>query len=129
MKAALLYAALVGAGGFIGSLGRYGMTMLVQRQFPSSIFPWGTLAVNLLGCLLIGIVAGLIQEKQLISPAASVFILAGVLGGFTTYSTFGYETFALLREAEFLTAAATVLVHVVAGIAMVWLGFAAATLR
>jgi len=127
MKAALTFAALVGAGGFFGSLARYSLTLFIQRQFPGSLFPWGTLAVNLLGCFLIGIVAGFIQEKQIISPAVSVFVLIGILGGFTTYSTFGYETFALLREAEFFRASATVLVHVVAGLALVWLGFGLAT--
>ena len=129
MKAALSYAALVGIGGFFGSLARYGLTIVVQRQFPASIFPWGTLAVNLLGCFLIGIVAGIVQEKQILSPAASVFILIGLLGGFTTYSTFAYEAFALLGEAEFFRASATVLLHVVAGIALVWLGFVVVTWR
>lgn len=123
MKAALSYAALVGAGGFLGSIARYGLTLVVQRQFPASIFPWGTLAVNLLGCFLIGVTAGLVQEKQVFTPETSVFVLIGILGGFTTYSTFGYETFALLREAEFMRASATVLVHVFAGLALVWLGF------
>ena len=129
MKAALAYAALVGAGGFLGSLARYGMTVVVQRQFPASVFPWGTLTVNLLGCFLIGVFAGLIQEKQLLSPEATVFMLIGVLGGFTTFSTFGYEIFALLREAEFFRAPATVLLHVVAGVGLVWLGFLASTWR
>ena len=122
---ALTYAALVGAGGFFGSLARYGLTLFVQRQFPGSFFPWGTLAVNLLGCLLIGVVAGIVQEKQVMTPAASVFVLIGLLGGFTTFSTFGYETFALLREAEFFNAAASVLLHVIAGVALVWIGFTA----
>lgn len=127
MKAAMTYAALVGLGGFFGSLARYGLTLVVQRQFPGSLFPWGTLAVNLLGCFLIGIIAGIAQERQVLSPGISVFLLIGVLGGFTTFSTFGYETFALLREAAFLQAAATVLLHIVAGVALVWLGFVLST--
>ena len=127
MKAALSYAALVGAGGFLGSMARYGLTLLVQRQFPASVFPWGTLTVNLLGCLLIGIFAGLIQEKHSLSPETTVFLLIGVLGGFTTFSTFAYEIFALLREEEFFRATATMLLHVVAGVGLVWLGFLATT--
>lgn len=129
MKAALTYAALVGAGGFLGSLARYGLTVLAQKQFPASVFPWSTLAVNLLGCFLIGIIAGLAQEKQMLSPEAVVFLLIGLLGGFTTFSTFGYEIFALLRDAEVFRATASVLLHVVAGVALVWLGFLTSTLK
>ena len=123
MRAVVLSALLVGSGGFIGAVMRYGMSGLVQGGAPLSTFPWGTLAVNLLGCLLIGLLAGLIDSRQLFSPEVRMFLLIGVLGGFTTYSTFGYEAVALLRDAEFLRAGAYLGVHVFAGIGLVWTGY------
>jgi CrcB protein len=126
LKAALINAALVGSGGFIGAMFRYGMSGLVQRSIPLAAFPYGTLAVNMVGCLLIGIAVGLVDSRQLFGPEARLFVLIGVLGGFTTYSTFGYETFALLRDGDFLRALANVGVHVVLGLALVWAGYAIA---
>lgn len=129
MQAALAYAAAVGVGGFIGALARYGLSGYVHRQFPDGDFPYGTLVVNLLGCLLIGILAGLAEQRQLFGAEVRTFLLIGVLGGFTTYSTFGFETFAMLRDAEFIPAALNVVVHVMAGLALVWLGYGIATWR
>ena len=126
MTAALTNAALVGCGGFLGALLRYGMSGLVQRQVPLSTFPYGTLAVNLLGCLLIGAVVGLGDSRQLFGPETRTFLLIGLLGSFTTFSTFGYETFALLRDGENLQAAAYVGLHLVLGPAVVWLAYALA---
>ena len=123
MKAALINAALVGTGGFFGALMRYGFSGFVQKQAGLSTCPYGTLVVNLVGCLLIGVATGLIDTRQLLGPEFRLFALIGVLGGFTTYSTFGYETFALLRDAELLRATANVLLHVVLGLAMVWVGY------
>lgn len=123
MRVALINAALVGAGGFIGAICRYGLSGLVQRSAALSSFPYGTLAVNMLGCLLIGLAIGLMENRQLFGPDFRLFALIGVLGGFTTYSTFGYETFALLRDADYLRAFANVAIHVVLGVALVWLGY------
>lgn len=114
---------LVGTGGFIGAVLRYGLSGLVQGRAPLSTFPWGTIAVNLLGCFLIGVIAGLVESRQLFSPEIRIFALIGVLGGFTTFSTFGFESFALLRDAEFLRAFAYVGIHVFAGLALVWSGY------
>ncbi len=124
MKPIWAHAVLVGAGGFVGTLLRYGVGGIVQRQLPLATFPYGTLLVNLLGCLVIGGLAGLIDTRQVFSPEARVFALIGLLGGFTTYSTFGYETFAMLRDAEHLRAGANVALHVILGIGCVWLGYA-----
>ena len=124
MKPIWAHAVLVGAGGFVGTLLRYGVGGVVQRQLPLATFPYGTLVVNLLGCLVIGGLAGLIDTRQVFSPEARVFALIGLLGGFTTYSTFGYETFAMLRDAEHLRAGANVALHVILGIGCVWLGYA-----
>jgi CrcB protein len=126
---ALANAFLVGAGGFTGALLRYGLSGLVQRQFPLATFPYGTLTVNLVGCVSIGIFAGLVESRQLFGPELRTFALIGVLGGFTTYSTFGYETFALFRDAEHLRAAANIALHVLLGLAGVWLGYALAVTR
>ncbi len=129
MKATLINAAMVGSGGFIGALARYGLSGLVHRQVPFATFPYGTMAVNLLGCCAIGVIAGLAESRQLFGPEFRTFALIGVLGGFTTFSTFGYETFAMLRDAEYLRVAGNVGVHVVLGLALVWLGYALTTLR
>ncbi len=129
MKATLINAAMVGSGGFIGALARYGLSGLVHRQVPFATFPYGTMAVNLMGCCAIGVIAGLAESRQLFGPEFRTFALIGVLGGFTTFSTFGYETFAMLRDAEYLRVAANVGVHVVLGLALVWLGYALTTLR
>ena len=126
---ALINAALVGSGGFVGALARYGLSGLVQRQIPLTTFPYGTLVVNLLGCFLIGVVAGLADSRQLFGPEARTFALIGLLGGFTTFSTFGYETFAMIRDAEYLRVAANVGTHVILGLTLVWLGYAITTIE
>jgi CrcB protein len=123
LKTALTHAALVGIGGFLGGLGRYGLSGLVHRLLPFSGFPYGTLTVNLLGCFAIGALSGFAESRQLFGPEFRVFTLIGVLGGFTTFSAFGYETFAMLRDAEYLRATANVGCHVVLGLTLVWAGY------
>jgi CrcB protein len=118
---------MVGAGGFIGAVCRYSLSGFVQRYFPGAAFPIGTLAVNMLGCLLIGLIIGLVESRLLFGPDFRRFALIGVLGGFTTYSTFGYESFALLRDTEYLRAAGNIGLHVILGLALVWVGFALAS--
>ncbi|MED5419995.1 MAG: fluoride efflux transporter CrcB [Pseudomonadota bacterium] len=127
MKAALINAALVGTGGFIGAIARYGISGLVQRSAALSSFPYGTLAVNMLGCLLIGIAVGLVDSRQVFGPDFKLFAVVGLLGGFTTWSTFGYETLTLLRDAEYLRATANVAIHVMLGLVLVWAGYALAS--
>ncbi len=129
LKAILINAAMVGSGGFIGALARYALSGLVHRQVPFATFPYGTMAVNLMGCCAIGVIAGLAESRQLFGPEFRTFALIGVLGGFTTFSTFGYETFAMMRDAEYIRVAANVGVHVILGLALVWLGYALTTLR
>ena len=102
---------------------RYGLSGLVHRKVSLSTFPYGTLTVNLLGCFLIGVFAGFAESRQLFGPEFRRFALIGLLGGFTTYSTFGYETFAMIRDAEYLRAAGNVAIHVVLGLALVWAGY------
>jgi CrcB protein len=124
----LTHALLVGAGGFIGSVLRFAVSGGVHRFVPMSTFPWGTFTVNVTGCLLIGILGGLGESRQLFSGEARVFLFLGLLGGFTTFSTFGYETLALMRDAEHLRAAGNILLNVVAGLLAAWLGLMIARL-
>ncbi len=123
MRIAFLNLIYVGVGGFLGSIGRYLLAGAVYRMFPNLNFPTGTTVVNILGCFLIGLITGLVEIRNLLNPEMRIFILIGLLGGFTTFSTFGFETFALLRDGAFVSAFANVLVQVIVGISAVWLGF------
>lgn len=129
LKLALVNSAIVGSGGFVGAMARYGLSGLVYRQMSLAVFPYGTLVVNLVGCFLIGLLAGLAESRQLFGPHFRTFALIGVLGGFTTYSTFAFETFAMIRGTEYLRAAGNIGVHIVLGLALVWLGYGLVTTR
>lgn len=124
LRTAFVSAVLVGSGGFIGAVARYGLSGLVQGRASTATFPYGTLVVNLVGCLLIGAFVGLMDSRQLFTPEFRMFALLGVLGGFTTFSSFGYEAFALLRDAEYLRAVAYVGIHFVVGLGLVGVGYA-----
>ena len=123
MRTEVLNLVYVGVGGMIGSVGRYLVTGAVYQIFPNSYFPLGTAVVNILGCLLIGLLSGLAELRQLLSPEMRVFLLIGLLGGFTTFSTFGYETIASMRTGGFMPALANVLIQVIVGLSAVWLGY------
>ncbi|MDT7044265.1 fluoride efflux transporter CrcB [Candidatus Nitronereus thalassa] len=113
---------LVGIGGFMGSVFRFLLSGFVHRMVPLAEFPLGTLAVNVLGCLLIGVLNGLSETRQIIGPDLRIFLMIGMLGGFTTFSTFGSETLALIRDAALVQAMANVTVQVFFGLIAVWLG-------
>jgi fluoride exporter len=113
---------LVGTGGFLGSVARYAAGGFVYSLLRSPLLPWGTLVVNGLGCLAIGLCGGLAETRQLFSPDARLFLFIGVFGGFTTFSTFGFETMALLRDGESLRALSNVLLQLVVGLGAVWAG-------
>ena len=129
MKTALINALLVGTGGFLGAMARYGLSGLVQRASKLSTFPYGTLVVNMVGCLMIGLLIGLMESRQVFGPEFRVFAIIGILGGFTTFSAFGYETFAMLRSEEYFRAAANVALQVIMGLALVWLGYISSASR
>ena len=118
---------VVGAGGFIGATLRYGISGLAQQVSGSTTFPYGTLAVNVVGCLAIGVAGGLADGRQLMGPELRLFLLIGVLGGFTTFSTFGHETLALVRDGEGGRAAASVALHLVLALGGTWLGYGLAS--
>ncbi|SVE12341.1 uncharacterized protein METZ01_LOCUS465195, partial [marine metagenome] len=109
----------VGLGGALGAMARYLVGQLAQRLLGTG-FPWGTLAANISGCFLIGIAYGLLQTAEASTPR--LFIIVGVLGGFTTFSAFGYETLDLLKENGAGPAAANVGLQIAAGLSAVWLG-------
>ncbi len=113
----------VGAGGFLGAVARYLVGGWVHRLFPMATFPLGTLAVNILGCFLIGLLGGLSESRQLFGPGLRTFILIGILGGFTTFSSFAHETLALSRDAEFLRALVNIGGQVIGGLGCAWVGY------
>jgi fluoride exporter len=118
-----MHTLLVGAGGFCGAVLRFTLGGIVHRALPATAFPYGTIAVNLLGCFAIGWLMGLGESRQLFGPALRGFLFVGLLGGFTTFSTFGYETFALLRDQAMFSALVSVSVQLVVGIALVAAGY------
>lgn len=109
-------------GGVLGTFLRYAISGWTYR-FTDSTFPWGTLIVNLLGTFAVGFLWETFEHTTT-SPYLKLFALAGVLGAFTTFSTFGLETFNLLRDGEIKWALMNVLLSNVVGMAMVFLGFA-----
>ena len=122
MPAWLSQSLLVGAGGFVGAILRFGVSGWVQRLAGFSGFPYGTLTVNVAGCLAIGLLAGLAESRQVLTPEARLLLLIGVLGSFTTFSTFGYETLGLLRDGAVLRATANVTLQVGLGLGAAWGG-------
>ena len=111
---------LIGAGGFVGSISRYLVSGYVQGDRLS--FPYGTLAVNLMGCFLIGFLSQLADSRGLFTPESRSLVFIGFLGGFTTFSTFGNETMNLLRDGQNSLALGNTTLHLIGGLAMVWLG-------
>lgn len=114
---------LVGTGGFIGTVGRYVLGGWIHRLVPMASFPVGTLCVNLSGCFLIGLLGGLSESRQVFGPELRTFIFIGILGGFTTFSSFAYETLALARDAEFARALANIVGQLIGGLVAAWVGF------
>lgn len=122
----LLKFGVIFLGGGIGACLRYLMTGLVQSAF-GGVFPLGTLLVNLLGCFAIGFLWQRFEQAALL-PEWRLFVFTGILGGFTTFSSFGLETTHLLRDREMGQALANVLVSTAVGIALVFAGMMAARL-
>lgn len=116
--------AWVAAGGAIGAAARYALAGLVHR-FTSAYFPYGTFVVNMTGCLLFGVIFGFTEQRFQISPTLRAFLLIGVLGGFTTFSSYAFESFQLLRDAEYFRASVNVAGQVVLGLVCFWLGYMA----
>lgn len=114
---------LVGFGGFIGSVLRYLVSGWMHNMFKADSFPVGTAIVNITGCLVIGLLGGWADHLQALNPHTRLFLFLGLLGGFTTFSAFGYETMALLRDRELFLAFVTVSVNLLLGFGAVFLGY------
>lgn len=118
---------LVAIGGALGSMMRYGLSGVVT-QMTGGTFPYGTMFVNVTGALMIGVIASLAAPESIffLPAPARLFLMTGICGGYTTFSTFSLETFNLLREGEFLPAMANMLLSVVLCVVSVWIGYSAA---
>jgi CrcB protein len=114
---------LIALGGAVGTLARYGTSTALLRATERSGFPIGTLAVNLLGCLLVGYLNGLFLERLVLRQEYRLMVLVGFLGGYTTFSTFGWESASLLRDGQYVRATANLLIHNVLGVALVVVGY------
>ncbi|MCX8214385.1 MAG: fluoride efflux transporter CrcB [SAR202 cluster bacterium] len=114
--------ALVGFGGLIGASSRYAVGRWVNDMAGNPAFPYGTLAVNVIGCLLIGVLAGLAATRNIIGVDTRAFLIVGLLGGFTTYSAFGLETVELIRRGDFFVSLSNVALQITLGLAAVWAG-------
>ncbi|MEK7381298.1 MAG: fluoride efflux transporter CrcB [Gemmatimonadota bacterium] len=119
----LSQALIVGLGGFLGAVLRFGTGTAVTRYLPPISFPVGTLLVNWLGCLVIGMALGIIDVRGSFTGNVRLFMMVGLLGGFTTFSAFGAETLLLWRDGGTVRAALNILAQVVGGLALAWLGF------
>ena len=112
---------LVGIGGLFGSILRYLVAVFFARQ-AASAFPYGTLVVNLAGCFLIGILFALSEKGNVLSPEWRILLTTGFCGGFTTFSTFSYESIRLIQDGEILLVSVYVAGSVVVGLVSTWLG-------
>jgi fluoride exporter len=112
---------VVFVGGGIGAAARYWLSGTIARTSGSS-FPYGTITVNVVGCFLIGLLMTSFEDRFLVTPSLRLFLTIGILGGFTTFSTFSFETIAMLRDAEFFYAALNVLLSVMMCLAATYAG-------
>lgn len=117
---------LVGLGGFLGSVLRYALGGMVGRLKAGWSFPLETLLINVAGCLVMGMLVGISESRGVYSETTRAFLFIGLLGGFTTFSAFGYETFQLMRDGQWPAAALSTALQVVLGIGGVWAGHALA---
>ncbi|MTI86983.1 MAG: fluoride efflux transporter CrcB [Balneolaceae bacterium] len=123
MNVDLIKILAVGAGGFIGASGRYLVSVLAVQQFQNTDIPYGTAIANLLGCFIIGVLAALFQKYEWGQEELRLFLFVGMLGGFTTFSTFAHESFLLWETGESLFALLNLGLQIVLGLVLVWLGY------
>jgi CrcB protein len=119
---------LIGMGGALGSIARYLVSGWMQAISRNATFPLGTLTVNVVGCFVIGFLAQLAESWGMFTSEARAFVFIGILGGFTTFSTFGNETYNLAHSGEMASALANVGANVILGLLAVWLGHITASL-
>jgi len=112
---------IIGIGGFIGAILRYGISGWVHRMLGAG-FPYGTLAVNVLGSFILGFFLFMAEGRFTISPMLRNFIAIGILGALTTFSTFSYETFMLLQENLYLQVTMNILLNIFLTLSAIWAG-------
>lgn len=115
------HAVVVAVGGGVGSFVRFAAGAWVVHQHPSAKFPWATLLVNWVGCLLIGVIYGWIADRTVLGVSLRYFLITGFLGGFTTFSAFGMETAYLFKRGELTMAWIYITASVAGGLCLVWL--------
>lgn len=113
---------LVGVGSLIGGVLRYGLSTWVHRVLDNPWFPYGTLAVNGLGCFLIGFLVTLAESRSAFTSEVRLFIFVGILGGFTTFSSFAFETYSLARDTQSAAALVNIGLQLTLGLVAVWIG-------
>ncbi len=113
---------VISLGAALGGALRYWLANVVYKIFPAS-FPYGTLAVNLIGSFILGIVVFLFDERELINNQVKIFLTIGFCGGLTTFSTFSFETFNLIKESEFFLASMNIILNILLCITGVFLAY------
>ena len=113
---------IVGLGGFIGSALRYLVGGWAQGVSKSLDFPYGTSTVNLIGCFVIGFLGELAEARGVFTSETRLLVFIGLLGGFTTFSSFGNDTLNLARSGQMLNALTNITVNLIFGLLLVWLG-------
>jgi fluoride exporter len=119
---------LVGFGGFAGAIARYSLGGWILHHTLAVKFPWSTFIINVMGCLVMGLLSGLIERLDWFTPHMRLLLLTGLLGGFTTFSAFGLETVYLLRRGEIWVAAAYAVASILVCVAALWVGLKAVEL-
>lgn len=114
---------LIALAGALGTLARWWLSGVVQKA-AGGVFPWGTFAVNMAGCLLFGAIWSAAEERMLIGPVARIVVLSGFMGAFTTFSSYMFETASLMRDSQWLYAFGNIALQNITGIIFIALGFA-----
>jgi CrcB protein len=112
---------VIGLAGLAGTLARYWLSSVIDNR-SGATFPFGTLAVNLIGCFVIGFLFHAFADKFVVHPAIRSAVFVGFLGGFTTFSSFGIQTFTLFEDGQMLWAVLNILLSNIGGLMLVWLG-------
>lgn len=112
----------MGLGGFLGAISRYKLGGVILHHSGSWRFPLSRFVVNVIGCFAIGVLAGLVEHREMFSASTRLFLFTGLLGGFTTFSDFGYEGVFLLRRGEVAIALLYAASSVICGMGAVWIG-------
>ena len=113
----------VGIGGFLGSVLRYGINLLLYRSYPIQLIPYGTLLVNCLGCFFLGALVALFKKFNLNIQSLNLFLITGFLGAFTTFSAFGNESIKLFLSNQYQLFFGNIFLNVFLSIFSVWLGY------